>query len=149
MTTWTSWGDFTDAESELATFGHRRLTRDVAYLGTVRQDGLPRVHPIEPIVTERRLAVFMFATSPKGHDLRRDGRYALHTTVADTAGSNGELLVRGHGRPCTDPAARAEAIEAGYQPKEEYVLFELSVEEALVTEYEDGQPRYRRFVTQD
>jgi hypothetical protein len=67
--------------------------------------------------------------------------------VADTAGSNGKFLVRG--RPCTDPAVRAEAAEAGYRPKEEYVVFELGVEDPLATEYEDGWPRYLRRTAAD
>ncbi|MGH2405330.1 MAG: pyridoxamine 5'-phosphate oxidase family protein, partial [bacterium] len=52
----------------------------MAYLATLRGDGAPRVHPVTPIVGEGRLFLFMEPTSPKGHDLRRDGRYALHSS---------------------------------------------------------------------
>lgn len=145
MTVWISWRDFADADAELAAFGRQRLTSGVAYLATVRDGGLPRVHPIQPIVSDHRLLVFMFPTSPKGHDLRQDGRYALHTAVSDTSGSNGEFLVRGRGRLVSDPAVRAEAADAGYRPKDEYVLFELGIEEVLATEYDAGAPRYRRW----
>ena len=53
-------GDFADADAELAAFGRQRLTSGVAYLATVRDERLPRVHPIQPIVSDHRLLVFMF-----------------------------------------------------------------------------------------
>jgi len=132
----------------LAKFGRRRLTADVAYLETVRGRRLPGVHPVQPIVSGRRLLLFMFPSSPKANDLQRDGRYALHTAVADTEGSNGEFLVvcvRGRARRVTDPAVRAEAAAAGYRPRDEYILFEFGVDEALVNDYRDGRPNYRQW----
>jgi hypothetical protein len=39
---------------------------------------------VTPILGENRLFIFMEPTSPKGHDLRRDGRYTLHCSVADS-----------------------------------------------------------------
>ena len=41
----------------------------------------PRVHPVTPIVGSGKLFVFMEPTSPKGKDLMRDGRYALHCGI--------------------------------------------------------------------
>ncbi len=58
-------------------FGAERLNGKVAYLATVRKDGSPRVHPMTPIIGQGHLFVFMEPTSPKGHDLQRDGRYAI------------------------------------------------------------------------
>ena len=71
-----SWGDLQARNPELAAFGAERFSSGVAYLATVRKDNSPRVHPVTPIIGEGRLFVFMEPTSPKGHDLRRDGRYA-------------------------------------------------------------------------
>ncbi len=146
LNAWTSWADFCSAAPDLAAFGRPRLrSAQVAYLATIRDDLLPRVHPVAPIVSERRLMLFMLPTSPKAHDLRRDGRYALHSAVADTDGSNGEFLVRGRARLIDDPGIRDEAAAAGYEPRAEYILFELGIEFALATEYEDGSPKYRRW----
>jgi len=75
------------------------------------------VHPVTPILGAGRLFVFMEPTSPKGHDLRRDGRYALHSAVRDTEGSNGEFIVTGKARLVSDPQTRAVAAAAStYAP---------------------------------
>src|SRR5690242_5201211 len=50
----------------------------IAYLASVRADGAPRVHPCCPVLADGRLHLAIPAPSPKGDDLRRDGRYALH-----------------------------------------------------------------------
>ncbi|HEX3050658.1 MAG TPA: pyridoxamine 5'-phosphate oxidase family protein, partial [Aggregatilineaceae bacterium] len=75
-----SWKEFTQQAPELAAFGRTRLQSGVAYLGTLRADGGPRVHPVTPILGEE-LFLFMEPTSPKGKDLQRDPRYTLHCSV--------------------------------------------------------------------
>jgi len=50
----------------------------VAYLATVRRDGAPRLHPFCPIIAGGRLFAAIPRSSPKGHDLRRDPRCAIH-----------------------------------------------------------------------
>lgn len=142
---WVDWARFAELEPQLAEFGAARLSGRVSYLATVRDRGLPRVHPIQAIVSARRLMTFMLPTSPKGHDLRRDGRYGLHTAVSDTDGTGGEFMVRGRAQPVDDREIRREAADAGFTPQDDYVLFELSVEQALANEYVDGQPSYRRW----
>jgi len=79
-----SWKALRMGAPELAEFGEQRFAGGVAYLATVKSDGAPRVHPVTPIVAPDRLFLFMEPTSPKGHDLRRDGRYALHCAVDDS-----------------------------------------------------------------
>jgi hypothetical protein len=49
----------------------------MGFLATVRADGGPRVHPICPILTDDALFALIMP-GPKLHDLRRDGRFALH-----------------------------------------------------------------------
>ena len=142
-----SWGEFAKADPELAAFGAERFqSTEVAYLATVRRDGSPRVHPCTPIIGQQRLLLFMEPTSPKGHDLRRDGRYALHSTVNDASGQSGEFSASGRATPVDDPAIRALAVQAAnYEPADRYVLFELNVERALSTVYENGQPVRKRW----
>jgi hypothetical protein len=65
-----TWGQFEAAHPALAAFGAERLGRPPAYLGTVRSDGGPRVHPVTPVVGSGHLFVFMEPASPKGRDLR-------------------------------------------------------------------------------
>jgi hypothetical protein len=140
-----TWGEFAKAEPELAAFGEGRLRVPPAYLATVRQSGAPRVHPGTPIVATDGLFLFMEPTSPKGHDLRERGRFALHNGVPDADGSGGEFFLSGRGFAVEDPAARAIAAQAGsYEPTEQYVLFELMVSEAHCHGYGDVPLPVRR-----
>ena len=143
----TTWGEFAETSAELATFGAKRFeSTHVAYLATERKDGWPRVHPVSPIIGQGHLFLFMEPTSPKGHDLRRVGRYALHSSVSDSSGASGEFSVSGKAVSTDDPAIRAIATEAAsYTPADRYILFELTVQSALSTVYEDGQPVRKRW----
>ena len=136
-----SWNDLENAAPDLAAFGLKRFEIGVAYLATVRQDGSPRVHPVTPIIGQGHLFLFMEPTSPKGHDLRRDGRYALHSAVSDPNGTSGEFIITGKARFIVDPAKRSLASQlASYAPADRYILFELSIESAVSTIYKDGTP---------
>jgi hypothetical protein len=141
-----SWQDLEVGNPELAAFGAERFKSEVAYLATVRKDGSPRVHPVTPIVGQGHLFLFMEPTSPKGHDLRRDGRYAMHASVRDSSGGEGEFYVSGRATFVEDPEVRALAAQlASYAPADRYILFSLSVDRADSTIYEDGQPIRRRW----
>ncbi|GAB4422763.1 MAG: pyridoxamine 5'-phosphate oxidase family protein [Anaerolineae bacterium] len=143
-----SWSMLEEKNPELAAFGAARLHGQVAYLATVRKDGSPRVHPLTPIIGQGHLFVFMEPTSPKGHDLRRDGRYALHCAVNDTSGASGEFSVTGQAQLIENPELRALAVQlAPYSPAERYILFEFSLESAASTVYEGERTirqRWRR-----
>lgn len=141
----TSWKAFAEQAPELAAFGQTRFKSGVAYLGTVREDGGPRVHPVTPIIGEQ-LFLFMEPTSPKGKDLQRDARYTLHCAVENSGGGEGEFYVRGQGVLSTDPAVREQAIAASsYKPSDRYILFIFSVEFAFMNTYVDGNANVRRW----
>lgn len=142
-----SWQALETARPELAAYGAERFSRfGVAYLATLRADGAPRVHPVTPFVGGGRLFLFMEPTSPKGHDLRRDGRYALHCAVSDSSGDSGEFFIFGRAEPVEDLATRAlAAASAPFPPAERYVLFELHVDRAAATTYADGQTVRQRW----
>lgn len=132
----TTWAEFAVQAPELAAFGRQRLNGRVSYLGTVRTNGQPRVHPVTPIVSDGRLFLFMEPTSPKGKDLERSGHYALHAGVEDSSGGQGEFYVRGTATRVHDAALREEAVAAAnYSPSERYILFTLSVEYAFMNVY--------------
>ena len=140
-----SWQAFAATNPELAEFGARRLTRSPAYLATVRQNGAPRVHPVTPIIGAGRLFLFMEPTSPKGNDLRRGSRFALHAAVEDNSGGDGEFFVTGTGRFLPDPADRAVAIAgAQYAPADRYILFELLPDFAMANIYQENGPTLRQ-----
>jgi hypothetical protein len=133
-----SWADFTQAEPRLAQFGADKLTAAPCYLATIRRSGVPRVHPVTPILATSGLFLFMEPTSPKGRDLRERGWFALHNGVPDNAGSGGEFAVWGRGVPVAHPDVRAQVIAAAsYTPAERYVLFELRLSEARCNGYGD------------
>lgn len=141
-----NWGAFAQQAPDLAAFGQARLTSGPAYLATVRKDGSPRVHPVTPIIGGGQLFLFMEPTSPKGYDLRRDGRYAMHCCVADNEGGLGEFLISGRATFIEVDAVRMIAAEASaYDPAERYILFELSVESAFSTVYEGDEPIRRHW----
>jgi hypothetical protein len=136
-----SWRFLEEQQPELAAFGVERLNGKVAYLATTRKDGSPRVHPMTPIIGEGHLFVFMEPTSPKGHDLQRDGRYAIHCSVSDSSGASGEFLVAGQARLINDPDLRALAVRlSSYAPAERYILFEFDLTSAASTIYPGDQP---------
>lgn len=145
-----SWSKLESQSPEIAEFGKTRLHNKVAYLGTIRKDGSPRVHPFTPIIGEGHFFIFMEPTSPKGHDLRRDGRYAVHCSVTDTSGESGEVIVTGRAKFIEDPDARALAVKISpYKPAERYILFEFEVERVLVTEYPEGHPVRRQWKAEE
>jgi hypothetical protein len=136
-----SWKSLEDQQPEMAAFGVERLNGKVAYLATVRKDGSPRLHPMTPIIGQGRLFVFMESTSPKGHDLQRDGHYAMHCAVGDTSGASGEFSIAGRAHLVDDPDLRALAARlCSYSVADRYILFEFDVESAASTVYPDGQP---------
>ncbi len=140
-----SWEEFTQQAPELAVFGKARFESGVAYLGTLRADGGPRVHPVTPIIGEH-LFLFMEPTSPKGKDLQRNARYTLHCSVEDSSGGGGEFYVRGRATLSGDPAMRAQAVQASpYAPQDRYILFVLTVEFAFMNQYIDGQANSLRW----
>jgi hypothetical protein len=88
----------------------------------------------------------MEPTSPKGDDLRRDGRYALHCSVEDSSGGGGEFYVRGRASLTRNPVLREQAARvSSYVPEERYILFILSIDFAFVNRYVDGTATPQRW----
>jgi len=115
----------------LAEHVRKRLGAGICFLATSRPDGWPRVHPIGPAVPEDgTIVVGMLPTSPKGHDLLRNGRYALHCVVEDGYGGGGEVLLTGTAAP-REPTSE--------QRQRGWVAFELLVGEVLTTTYDHAQ----------
>lgn len=76
-----TWDEFASLQPQLAEAGRSLLYQHgvgLAFLATVRPDGGPRLHPMCPLVHDGGLFAFI-VPSPKQSDLRRDGRFALHS----------------------------------------------------------------------
>src|SRR6266581_3271775 len=77
-----SWSEFERERPDLAEAGRGLLYQfggvGVAFLSTVRGDGGPRLHPMCPILVAGALVAHIIP-SAKRDDLRRDGRFAMHS----------------------------------------------------------------------
>ena len=144
-----AWADLEGSAPDLAAVGAARLSDGYAFLATTKRDGSPRVHHVSPLVGRGRLFVFMDPTSPKGDDLRRDGRYALHSAVGGPETGHAEFLVAGRAGVVEDPGVRGIAADLARRPPPDGdVLFELGVGRVVLTFYgEDGDPVRRRWAT--
>lgn len=137
------WGAFARESPDLAEAGLRLFTNDgIGWLATVRRDGAPRLHAIVPIFAAGRVGVFIPDTSPKRHDLLRDGRYALHAPLGP---SDEEFSIRGHAGLVSDANARATMVAAaGHTIRDSDLLFEFNIERCLWAIWENvGQPNTR------
>jgi hypothetical protein len=127
----------------MAALGSRLLGKtQIAYLATVRREGAPRVHPVCPFVAEGRLFVSVGPHSPKRHDLRRDGRYALHALPGK---DDAEFYLTGRATELTAQrtiaTARKAAQAEGLNVNLEELTFELDIEHAMTAYWEKaGQP---------
>jgi hypothetical protein len=120
---------------------------DVSYLASIRRDGGPRVHPFCPILADGRLFAAIPRSSPKGWDLRRDPRCAIHALPGP---DDDELCIRARAIETIDDAptrslVRAVVERSGVGGMIESVshdpLFEFDLEQVDVAYWVDvGQP---------
>jgi hypothetical protein len=143
-----SWSEFRTQRPDLARQGADLLYHygvGLAFLATVRADGGPRLHPMCPLLTEAGLYAFI-VPSPKRGDLRRDGRYAMHSFPLED--NEDAFYLSGTASYVADSAARdrlarqfAEERSAS-PPGEEQHLFEFHVGAAMLTRTTGhGDPR--------
>ncbi len=144
------WKEFHTVRPDLAELGHALLHQfgpGLAFLGTVRKDGGPRIHPVCPVVCDGGLYVFIIEHSPKRYDLVRDPRYALHSFPP--AENDDEFYCTGEARVVEDPAVRrAAASSAKHDVRDGEVLFEFLIDKVLHTTWENPrQPNTRPIYT--
>jgi hypothetical protein len=75
------WGELAQLRPDLASRGHDLFCQfgvGLAFLATVRPDGAPRLHPICVVPTADGLYGLIIPSLKLG-DLKRDGRYSLHS----------------------------------------------------------------------
>ena len=137
-----SWRDLEAGAPELAREGWARVSRTkVALLGTIREDGSPRISPVEPFLLGGQLVVGVMP-SPKLDDLRRDPRCVLHSSVSDIDGSEGEFKLHGRAVASQDPALlnAAGTWWAGREP-DRVGVFTVAIDEAILVAWSADQGR--------
>ncbi len=146
MTSLATWSEFESAAPSVASRGRELLYRSgegEALIATVREDGLPRIHPVNVGIVDGRLWVFVIARSPKARDLGLDGRYSLHAHMDPAAPDEFEVRGRAAIVESEDRATVAGGwyfeIDDGYQ------LYELSIGSALLglRGPDEWPPRYQ------
>jgi hypothetical protein len=138
-----TWQDLHADRPDLADAGRALLYQfgvGLAFLGTVRPDSGPRLHPICPLFTDDRLFAFL-VPSPKRDDLVRDARYALHSFPCPD--NEDAFYLRGEARPQGDPSLRTQLIDQFLAERAQLALsaddlleqrvFELDVDACLLT----------------
>ena len=140
------WAALEAADSDLANFGQERLDGKVAYLATLGSDGHPRVCPVTPVIGDGHIFIFVEPRSAKVKELLTAGAYCLHCAMNDSSGSSGEFLITGTAIKIEAPALRQEAESmSSFRPAKHFFLFELHINEALVTSYPGGVPKRSRW----
>lgn len=138
-----TWNEFERQQPDLAGAGRRQLYWvgiGLAFLATVRPDGGPRVHPVCPVISAAGLHLLVIA-GPKQRDLRRDGRYALHSEICPPPRQDDGFALAGQALEVTDAAAGrlvrdqvlAERDGKVWPGFDEEAVFELGIERALLT----------------
>jgi hypothetical protein len=137
-----TWPEFAALRPDLAEAGRALLYQfgvGLGFLATTRADGGPRVHPMCPILTEVGMFAFI-VPGPKQSDLRRDGRYALHSFPCPDDEDAFSCLGSVH--VVADAAVRSvlsdvfvdERAALGVPaPSSEEIAFELLVDSCLLT----------------
>ena len=147
-----TWTEFARQQPALADAGRRQLYQwgiGLAFLATIRPDGGPRVHPVCPVISAAGLHLLIKA-GPKQRDLRRDGRYALHSETCPPPRHDDGFAITGQAGEVTDAVAirvvreqvlteRDGKVWPGF---EEEAVFELVLERCLLTltQAEDAFP---------
>ena len=137
-----TWTQFAQQQPALAAVGRGQFYQHglgLGFLATVRKDGGPRVHPVCPVISAAGLHVLILP-GPKRGDLRRDGRYSLHSEMFAPPREDDGFAVTGRVTETADPGAwqvvRDQVIADFGQLWPDYdslTLFELSLSSCLLT----------------
>jgi hypothetical protein len=134
----TTWAQFAEREHEIADLGERIFAKyGIAYVGTIRQDGGPRITPITPVIIDGGLYLGLMPNSPKKRDIDRDNRCVIHGLPGP---GDAEISVRGVARPLD--RAELEALFAkapsNVRLAEDTCIYELDITQVNYTKF--GQP---------
>lgn len=102
-------------------------------LATLRRDGAPRISGVEVQFLDDDLWLGSMWRSPKALDLRRDPRFALHSSSVDPPEWAGDAKVAGGAEETDDPDLKVRIVAAaGGAPPGPFHLFRLDLDEVVV-----------------
>ena len=139
-----AWREVVESEPEFAARvqaimdAHRHKT-----IATLRADGSPRISGIEASFVGGQLWFGSMPDARKGHDLRRDPRFALHSASEDPPTGEesrwaGDAKLSGSAVLITDPDEFTAALQVlGVPPDEGSDLFHADIREVVVTRVGD------------
>ncbi|MFT7688005.1 MAG: hypothetical protein ACI9FB_003363 [Candidatus Azotimanducaceae bacterium] len=141
-----SWRVFSEQAPEIAEFGLSRIDGKVCYLATIRENDLPRIHPVTALVGDGRCFIFAQPDSSKVRDFQGNSRFNLHCSMSDSSGSSGEFQFSGSAVLNEEKADRALAESiCSYRPSGSFLLFELRVSEATSNCFRGGRPHRKKW----
>lgn len=129
-----AWSDVAAATPDLA---ERVRARFAAYrhatLATLRADGRPRTSGTETQFRNGELWLAGMGGARKADDLRRDGRLALHSTMADEKVPDGDARITGVATEITDrPTIEHWQGEQAEMPPGAFHLFRVDITELML-----------------
>ncbi|MGA7870990.1 MAG: hypothetical protein WCA22_08825 [Candidatus Binatus sp.] len=145
-----TWSELENDAPDIAAAGKQLLYQfgvGLAFLATLRKDGAPRLHPICPTIVGGHLYA-LIGPSPKRADLRRDGRYALHTFPPVNV--DDEFLLMGRAMFIDSGAiadkVRTDCVDRGMTSTHDDLPFEFGIESVMHAKYPGGHgswpPKY-------
>jgi hypothetical protein len=138
------WADFEHAAPKLAAIGRELIERHgFMLLGTIRQDGTPRISPIGVRIVDGGLTMSFVRGSAKERDVRRDARILLHSPMLHGGDPNDEFKLRGQAVEVEDERLCEEA--ALWTPPPELDVFSLDVESAAHVQWSKGEMTVTRW----
>lgn len=151
----TGWRAFTSEAPELARKGEELFEKTgVVLLGTIRNDGSPRISPVEPLFVDGSLQLGMMWQSLKALDLLRDPRCTVHSCITDRMATQGEFKLHGVATDVRDLEWRERyrgelKKKIGWAPEEpKFHLFEIAEIESAALFFNEESTRkvirYRR-----
>ena len=139
-----NWEGFASEAPELSALGEARFgASGLVILGTLRENGWPRVTPVEPRLVDGDLQLGMMWQSRKATDLLRDPRCTVHSTTSDKDGKEGDFKVYARAEHVTDPAIRERHCEVteretGWRPTDDrFHVFSIDILEVGYTAFAD------------
>lgn len=137
------WTDLLAAEPALGAAVRARFEATKHHvLATLRSDGAPRVSGTEIILHDGVLAIGSMWHAVKATDLRRDGRFALHSNPGDGSMEGGDAKVSGTAVELSGEMAAAIAEQLSADAAEEdrppvpepFHLFRLDLAQVVLSE---------------
>jgi hypothetical protein len=129
-----TWEQFAQAEPEFAAAVWARFAATKHHvLATLRRDGSPRVSGTEVRIVGPNLTLGSMLNAMKAADLRRDGRFALHSNPGDGSMAGGDAKLAGRAAEIDDPQLKAAIVDDMEGDPGPFHLFFLDITEVVLT----------------